>query len=748
MTAHHFEAMSGQQLEDLLRRLQSDFVPQRGNVVKRMLLHDLQVHQVELEMQNRELREASRRLEESRNRYADLYDFAPLGYFTFDPQGLILEANLTGASLLRRDRSSLVGTPFLNFLARQARAPFLKHLQACLRDGRRVTAEFSLNLSDGTALEVELVSVPTRPAEGEAPLCRAALTDVTERKLAEQKLRLAAKVLENTEEGIMVADARSRIVAVNPAFSRVTGYSAAEAIGNTPAMLKSGIHDEVFYRDLWRTLDETGRWQGEIWNRRKNGEIYPEWLNLSVIRNEAGEVDHYVGIFSDIANQEDMKKRLHELAYHDALTGLSNRNLLWDRMQQDLVHSRRSGELMAILFLDLDRFKVINDTLGHGAGDQLLKAVADRLRGCVREGDTLARLGGDEFVAVLSHLEEGQVAAHIAGRMVEALSMPFMIQGHELVVTTSIGICLHPGDGEDIDSLVRNADIALYRAKEHGRNNFQFYAGPVNDKAQQRQVLEMDLRRALERNEMYVLYQPQTDIPSGRVVGVEALIRWRHPELGLIPPTEFIPIAEDAGLIAQIGEWVLRTACAQNKAWQDAGLPPVQMAVNLSSRQFKQQDLVGVVKRALAETGLAPQYLVLELTESIFTEDVDAARGMLEQIKGIGVELSIDDFGTGFSSLSYLKRFPMDTLKIDRSFVQDSSVNPDDSAIVEAIIGMAGSLRLKTIAEGVETEQQQAFLSEHGCATMQGYLFAHPLAPEQFAEYLGKSLTNNPLESS
>jgi len=361
---------------------------------------------------------------------------------------------------------------------------------------------------------------------------------------------------------------------------------------------------------------------------------------------------------------------------------------------------------------------------------------AERLGGCVRDGDTLARIGGDEFVALLRNIDDKPVVAHVAARMVDAMVLPFFVDGHELFVTASIGIALYPGDGDDIDALIRNADTAMYRAKDSGRNNYQFYAAAMNEEAQQRLRLETDLRHATERNELFVLYQPQADISVRRIVGAEALVRWQHPGLGLIPPMEFIPIAEESGLIVQVGEWVLRAVCRQNKAWQDAGLPPVRVAVNLSPLQFRQQDLFAVVSAALKESGLEPQYLELELTESIFMEDIEAAIVTLRQIKNLGVALSIDDFGTGFSSLSYLKRFPIDTLKIDQSFVRDSPGNPDDSAIVEAIIAMAHSLKLKAIAEGVETEQQLAFLRERGCEMMQGYLCARPLAPDQFAEIL------------
>ncbi|MBI5919111.1 MAG: EAL domain-containing protein [Nitrosomonadales bacterium] len=734
MSGNHFEAMSKQALTELLERLQSK--QQKEADAKERILHELRVHQVELEMQNRELREVQERLEESRDRYADLYDFAPLGYFTFDRNGLILAVNLTGAILLGRDRSRMIGLPFINFLTRRDRPAFLKHLHNCLHENLQTSAEFSLSLPTGKTVEVELTSTPSGHAGEQLEFCRTAMTDISERKSAEQKLRLAAKVLENTQEGVLVTDAQKHILAVNPAFTKVTGYSAEDVIGKSPDILQSGIQDAAFYQQMWKSLKQTGHWQGEIWNRRKSHDIYPEWLNISLIKNAAGEIEHYVGIFSDISSQENMKKHLHEMAYYDSLTGLPNRNLLMERLRHELLQAKRSGSMMAILFLDIDRFKVINDTLGHSMGDLLLKEVASRLGKCIREGDTLARLGGDEFVALLQDVNNEQVAIQAAGRMLEGLSLPLTLQEHELFITTSIGICLYPMDGEDIDTLIRNADAAMYRAKESGRNNYQFYAAAMNEVAQQQFRLESGLRRAIERNELFALYQPQIDLESGRLVGAEALLRWRHPELGLVSPKDFIPIAEDCGLIDQLGNWVLRTACKQNKAWQDAGLPPIRVAVNISSRQFKQKDLFLVVSEALEESGLAPQYLELELTESIFMEEIHTAISTLKRIKQLGVALSIDDFGTGFSSLSRLRRFPIDTIKIDQSFVQELMGDTDSEAVVKAIIALAHNLKLNTIAEGVETEGQRTFLQDNGCQLMQGYLYARPLEPSQFSALL------------
>jgi diguanylate cyclase (GGDEF)-like protein/PAS domain S-box-containing protein len=462
-----------------IERLQKSGM-EMGETVFMRMLHELQVHQNELEMQNRALREAQLELEETRDRYANLYDYAPLAYFTFDRDGVIQEANLTGAAMLGIDRSSLAGVSFVNYVAAQDRQNFRRHLNACISGGVLPSIELSLGLVGDKPISVQMASVPSRSTSGELESCRMAFIDVTERKLAELKLRLASKALENAQEGIMLTDADRKILAVNPAFSKASGYPAEEVIGLTPSILKSGRHDDEYYRKMEAALQTDGGWQDEIWNRNKNGELYPEWLNIKVIKNENGEVDSYVGIFSGLANQVEMKKRLYELAYYDELTGLSNRNLLYDRLHHELLQSKRSGSLMAVLFVDLDLFKVINDTYGHEVGDKVLKEAAGRLVGCIREGDTLSRLGGDEFVAILKDIESESVAELVASRMVSALASPLMIDGHELLVTVSVGISIHPDDGDEVSVLLRHADTAMYYATQHGRNGYKYYEPTMN----------------------------------------------------------------------------------------------------------------------------------------------------------------------------------------------------------------------------------------------------------------------------
>ncbi len=558
--------------------------------------------------------------------------------------------------------------------------------------------------------------------------------DITQRRRAEEKMRLAAKVFESAAEGIMITDAQSHIVAVNDAFTATTGHEPDEVLGKTPSLLQSGKHDAEFYRDLWKSLKETGQWKGEIWNRRKNGELYPQWLSINTVRDAKGGVGNYVGMFTDITARKQAEERLRVLAYHDPLTGLPNRALFHTLLNQALVKAQRHHRLGAVLFIDLDRFKNINDTLGHPAGDLLLKEAAARLLTCLRQSDTTARLGGDEFTILLEEIAHEQDAIIVAQKILAALAEPFNLASHEVFVTASIGISLFPHDGGDVDALLKNADTALYRTKEQGRNGYTLYTAEMNATALKRMALENSLRRALERREFLLHYQPRVALDTGRMICIEALLRWQHPELGLVMPDQFISLAEETGLIMPIGEWVLHTACAQTKAWQTSGFPVLRVSVNLSARQFKQPDLVDQVADALRDTGLAPDSLELELTESTVMQDAEDAVTKLNALKQLGVHLSIDDFGTGYSSLEYLKHFPIDILKIDRSFVRDIPGDSDNGAIVRAIIAMAHSLKIKVTAEGVETAEQLGFLKAYRCDEMQGYYFGLPLPTHEFSK--------------
>ncbi len=553
-------------------------------------------------------------------------------------------------------------------------------------------------------------------------------------------LHLARKVIESSLDGIMICNARQEIEFVNPAFSVLTGYTQEEIIGRQPAMLKSGRHDEAFYRKMWATLNEKGVWQGEIWNRRRNGEIFPEWLTINVIADETGAITQYAAIFTDITERKKTEERIKNLAYFDVLTGLPNRRLFTDRLQVAVANAHRHGQQLAIMFLDLDLFKRINDTLGHALGDMVLVETARRLGLCVREGDTVARLGGDEFTILLPELEHVEDAAKLAERMIAQVKQPFLVDDHELYVTTSIGIAVYPDDGTTVDTLIKNADTAMYRAKDLGRNSFQLYTPAMNARSFERLAMESSLRHAVTRGEFMLAYQVKVDLARGQMSGVEALVRWNHPEMGLVPPMDFIPLAENMGLISEIGEWVLITACRQCRSWHDMGLPPVRMAVNVSALQFRETDVPAVVRRALEESGLDPRYLELELTETVLMQHVEDVVAVLKQLRAMGVTISIDDFGTGYSSLSYLKRMPIDSLKIDRSFVHDIMDDGDSAEIVSTIISLAHNLKLKAVAEGVETAAQADFLRARGCDEVQGYLISRPVSAEDLVSLFDRNL--------
>ncbi|HEX8964419.1 MAG TPA: EAL domain-containing protein [Rhodocyclaceae bacterium] len=580
---------------------------------------------------------------------------------------------------------------------------------------------------DGERLEIALHAAPLRARDGKPDGLLCLMTDIRERRRTEQRLQLSDKVFQNTQEGILVTDGVGNIISVNPAFTAVTGYLPEEVMGKNPSVLQSGRHDGAFYGAMWSELAMTGQWQGEIWNRRRNGELYPEWLHISAVRDAAGCVVYYVAVFSDISLVKENEERLHHLAHYDALTGLPNRVLFADRLRHAMAHAKRSGTGVGLLFLDLDRFKLVNDTLGHRAGDTLLQLAAERIAGAVREQDTVARLGGDEFTVILPEIASPAGAANVAEKIIDSLTDAFQIEDKEAVVGASIGIAVYPQAGEDVETLVKHADIAMYRAKEAGRRNYQFYR--PGHEGQPRDIFELEhgLRRALERGEMRLVYQPQIEIETGSIVALEALLRWDHPTRGEIPPADFIPVAEDSGLIAAIGEWVLGEACRQNKAWQERGLAPVRVAVNMSVRQLRNTRFAERVAQILDETGLDPKWLEIELTESMVMQFAKDVMDTLWRLKSMGIRLSIDDFGTGYSSLSYLKRLPVDTLKIDRSFVEGLDTDANDRAISNAIIAVASSLNLRVVAEGVETEQQLGFLREHACCDAQGYFFSRPL---------------------
>ena len=628
----------------------------------------------------------------------------------------------------------LGGRTIHDFLPADVCATITQAMREAQVHGRSVGQQYSLPMPDGPRW-YEL-SVSCKPAEpGQSQRYVLLTRDITARKRAEADLVLAAKVFEQSSEAFLITDGHKRIIKVNPAFTEITGYTADEVIGKTPRVLASGRHGPGFYQRMWRELQRSGEWQGEVWNRRRNGEVFPEWLSITRVQDEHGQTTHYIPIFTDTTLRKAQEAKIRNLAYYDSLTGLANRSLLKDRVQHDISQAKRHQSKLSLLFIDLDHFKNINDSLGHQVGDGVLIEVARRLQSLVREQDTIARLGGDEFVAVLPDTD-ADGAAHMARKLLDLVARPYQIKQQELTVTPSIGIALFPDDGSDFETLYRCADTAMYRAKQEGRNGFSFFTHEMQANSIRRLQLENALRRALERDQLTLHYQPQVSLQDGSVIGVEALLRWNHPEWGLVSPAEFIPVAESSGQILAIGEWVLRNAATQVRRWMDEGLPPMILAVNLSAVQFRHPQLPELVVQIVKDTGLPAHCLELELTESAAMHDPERAIETMNALHGQGILMSVDDFGTGYSSLNYLKRFQVYKLKIDQSFVQDVTNDPEDASIVAAIVHMAHSLGLKVIAEGVETQDQLDFLRHQGCDEMQGYYLARPLPPNGLEAWL------------
>ena len=553
---------------------------------------------------------------------------------------------------------------------------------------------------------------------------------------AEQQMRKLSSAVEQTADAVTITDTEGNIEYVNAAFSQITGFSKEEAIGKSNRILKSGRHDDEFYIELWKKLMEGRTFQDVFINRRKDGSLYYEEKSITPLKDDDGVVAHFISTGKDITEQMKTRERLHHLSHHDTLTGLPNRGLFMDRLGQATSRARWNGRVVAVLFIDLDRFKNINETLGFDYGDSVLQAVATRLNESVRDGDTVARLGDDEFAIVLEDIHQKEDIPVIVENIIQSLSQVHVLKGHEVFITTSIGISLYPGDGNDAQTLIQNADVAIHHAKESGSNNYRFYESEMNTQSIYRLNMESSLRKALEREEFVLHYQPQIDLKSGYIIGLEALLRWQHPDLGMVSPAEFIPLLEETGMINQIGRWVLRTACQVCRGWNDLGLHDIKVSVNISPVQFENSDISNIVASALEETGLEAKHLEIELTESAIMHNPQAAIGVLSALNRMGVTLAIDDFGTGYSSLSYLQKFPIDVLKIDRSFVKDVSKNNGDTSIVSAIISMAHSLKLRVVAEGVEDAKQLSFLQQGDCEIVQGFLFSKAVPREQAVKLL------------
>lgn len=563
-------------------------------------------------------------------------------------------------------------------------------------------------------------------------------TDITKRMKLEENARLSETVFNGTSEAIMLADADKNIISVNPAFSKITGYSADEVIGKNPRILKSGKHDPVFYSNMLGALEKNGQWEGEIWNKRKDGSIYPEWLSISTVKNSEGEILQYLALFNDITKRKEDEKELHFRAYYDTVTKLPNRALAFERLSQTIMQANRHMRKAALFFLDLDHFKQVNDTLGHVVGDKVLMDSADRLRSAVRETDTVARTGGDEFLIILTEVFGTNEAAIVADKILNNMSQAFQVEGHRLFLGASIGITMIPENGREVTKLLKNADMAMYQAKASGRNTYRFYDKKIETRSKDRILLEWDLKQAIKNHELLLHYQPIVKLSSLQTVSLEALVRWRHPRRGLLSPKQFIPLAENSTLISQIGEWGMMTACTQLKKWQDQYRVNTDIAVNLSSLDFRYGTFWSSISNALNQSGLPAESLILEITESLMLDGNEDVLKNLQTIKDVGIRLAIDDFGTGYSSLSHLSRYPIDLLKIDQSFVTGFCNDQKKKSLVEAIIRMAQSLGMKVIAEGVETYEDLSGLMELDCDKVQGFYFSKPLSAEDYEMVLKK----------
>ncbi len=670
------------------------------------------------------VRERTRELERLSRETGQILNSAGEGIIGLDPSLTVTFANPAAAQTFGVGVGELVGVDLGELMALAPGDTDLGSGQTMFlrRDGGSFPGEFASAPIEEDGRQVGRVMV---------------FRDITERRRNEAKLRLAATVFERATEAIVVLDAEHRVTAVNPAFSDITGYAAEEVVGKPPTFFTSGQCEADVIDAMWQTVHETGRWGGELWNLRKNGERYAERLAITAIRDSAGVATQYVILCSDVTQRKLDEERIRYQANYDALTGLPNRTLFVDRLQQAVATAARADQMVGLMFIDLDGFKLVNDTLGHDMGDALLKEAGNRLLGCVRSADTVARLGGDEFTVIMPDLRDIRNASIVAQRIIESLRQPFELGGREAFVSASIGITSFPGDADDTASLLKNADAAMYRAKEQGKANYQFYTQDLNVEVNERLVIKNGLSKALEREEFTLYYQPKISVQNGAITGVEALLRWRNPELGMVSPVKFIPVMEETGLIGPVGEWAIEVACLQHKAWAETGFR-LRVAVNLSVRQLREPGLAKTVERLLTRTGVDPSGLELEITESMIMKDTENAVAVLRELHEMGIHLAMDDFGTGYSSLSYLKRFPLHTIKIDRSFVRDIATNTDDHEIIKTIISMGHSLRRRIVAEGVETEEQLAILRRLRCDEMQGYLVSPPVPAAEVSRLLNQ----------
>ncbi len=678
---------------------------------------------------------AEEKIKASENELRGIFRDMQDTYYRTDNSGTITRVSESAEKLLGYNVDELLGMKMGDLYVEPDRREALVDL---LKAGGGAVQNFDapLKRKDGSIVWVSTNAHVYKDENGNVLGIEGVTRDISQHREAELQMQKMSSALEQSADMVLITDSSGIVEYVNPAFEKITGYSFDEVVGGSANLLKSGKQSAGFYKTLWQTILAGEVFKDIVINKKKNGDLYYEEKSITPIKNGQGQIINFVSTGRDITRRMENEERLSFMAHHDALTELPNRILFMDRLKQALAHARRYSRKVAVLFIDLDRFKNINDTLGHDIGDNMLMQLAGRLSKCLRQDDTVARLGGDEFAVLLNDIDSEQDVSKLAKLILHDLEQPFEAGKRELFITASIGISLFPNDGGEAVTLLKNSDMAMYKAKDLGKNNYQFYSADMGARALQHLTMENSLRRALEREEFLLFYQPQVNTETGEVTGVEALIRWQHPELGLVPPNDFIPLLEETGLIIPVGYWVIVTACRQLQVWHEAGFPELAMSVNISGRQFHARDFIDNIKSFIRENKMPVGMMEMEITESILMENQQSTIAALDALEKMGFKIAIDDFGTGYSSLSYLRRFRVDTLKIDRSFVRDVTDNPDDAAITSAIVAMAQSLKLKVVAEGVETPQQLAFLQAHNCQYVQGYLFSRPLPADELLAFL------------
>lgn len=694
-----------------------------------------------------EYRRTESLLRAGEEKYHHILNSISEGFWFLCEQGKIREVNRGLCSLLEANDTELIGHSPGSLVCGKDREVLDKLIAEVRESGEVNRGVVEMIRTDGSSFPCTVTARPYLNKDDTVAGSYAFIEDITEARKTEERLQLAATVFRTTAEAIFVTNDDNRIEAVNPAFTRITGYKPEEVIGQDPKILRSDRHDDDYFRRMWWRLKLQGSWEGEIWNRRKNGEIFPEWLSIVAIRDEHDRNMRYVAVFSDITKRKKAEDIIRHQANYDLLTDLPNRMLFMDRLNHEITRTRRESYMLGLMFIDLDRFKWVNDTLGHLSGDRLLKEVADRLKRAVRASDTIARLGGDEFTVILPDLKSADNAETVARKIIDSLSEPIDLGKSQVFISASIGIATFPADSANANDLLRSADTAMYRAKEDGRNRYRFYTSEMDTEVMHRISMERDLRVALERDELRLYYQPIVRLADLSVYAGEALLRWEHPKQGLVSPGRFILLAEDTGLIFPIGKWVLRSACARAQEWLAKGMQ-LYLGVNLSSRQCHEKDFKKMMLSVLEESGLNPENLVLEISESTLIDDVDGMARMLKEMVDLGIAFSVDDFGTGYASISYLKRFPAKLLKIDPAFIANIEEDDQDRKLVSAMIHMAHKLNMLVVAEGVETLGQIRVLRQLGCDLAQGFYLSKPLPHNKFEDLVRKEMPFESLSSA